>query len=138
MKTKQLKLTCFNLHDCKTKSNDIVQRNNVRRQTWYITSFINAVAISICFLSPEIRTVLSLDPSPSFCGINYMKTILISCYTEEATLPPSFSVLLLHSRLKRSNHLDSCSRLCLHVLDSLPTSANNHTNLSVEDGLGII
>jgi len=64
----------------KTKSNDIVQRKNIRRQTWYITSFIKAVAISICLLSPEIRTVLSLDASPSFCGINYMKTILVSCY----------------------------------------------------------
>lgn len=116
----------------KTKSNDIVQRNNIRKQTWYITSFIKAVAMSICLLSPEMRTVLSLDPSPSFCGINYMKTIIVSRYTEQAILSQSFFVLSINSRLNRSNHLDACSRLCLHVLDSLPTSANNHTNLSVK------
>ncbi|KAG2276267.1 hypothetical protein Bca52824_058822 [Brassica carinata] len=30
-----------------------------------MASFSNAVALSICVLSPEIRTVISLEPSPS-------------------------------------------------------------------------
>jgi hypothetical protein len=37
------------------------------------------VAISICLLSPEIRTVLSLDASPSFCGINWMRALDFVC-----------------------------------------------------------